>query len=117
MWKELPEELTCDALEVEIEKRVWQGEIDDGKLMENPATRCLGNGWRRNGCFGEEEESENFGGNGVRSRSEGEDGGAEEKGRGRVDEDVEKVVRNKGNEGVRVGVGEKEKERFENGLE
>lgn len=85
--------------------------------MKNPTTRCFGDGWRRNGCFREEEESENFGWNGVRGRSEGEDGGTEEKGRGRVDEDVKKVVRNKRNEGMRVGVGEKEKERLKNGLE
>lgn len=61
----MPEELACDMLEVEVKKRVWKGEIDEGELMENPTTRCFGDGWRRNGSFGEEEESENFRGNGM----------------------------------------------------
>lgn len=85
--------------------------------MEHPATRGLGDGGRGNGRFGEEEESVNVGRDGVRGGGEREGGGAEEKGRGGIDEDAKEVIRHQWDDSVRVGVGEEEEERFQHGLE
>ena len=117
MRQQLPEEAADDGLEAGAEESVRKREIDEGELMEHPVTRGLGDGRRGNGRFGEEEESVNVGRDGVRGGGEREGGGAEEKGRGRVDENAEKVIWNQWDDGVRVGVREEEEERFQHGLE